>query len=354
MNRSGIQLVKLIAFLAIALISRTVAAQPEPDEPRRRHEQEIAELGRVIDRLRGELGEAEHAVKEAASEIARLNPDPQSGEQIDRQRARLRAALERLFDLRTELQAAELRREHQRLAAIEHELEQQRRHRGEMFERQFRELARLPEPHAGRPSEPTGPPIMVRCIVFEASGEIARQLKQTGSAPAESDQPWPDASGDFYRQLREQLEQKQAKILSEPTIMTLLHQQANFHVGGERPVGGRSRDGEEPLGFLPFGTRAEFTPKELREVDGRPTLVLEASLSLSEPPQQTDASDRLSPPAVQERTVRTLVEFSPRTPSIVLGPLTRISEYSSSTYVFIAARPVDEREMQEHGPARNQ
>ncbi|MCA9221063.1 MAG: hypothetical protein KDA71_12100 [Planctomycetales bacterium] len=345
MNRGGIHLAKLIAMLAIALIGRTVAAQPELDEPRRRHEQELAELGRVIDRLRGELGEAERAVKEAASEIARPKPSPPSDEQTDRQRARLRRALDRLFDLRTELQATELRREHQRLAAIEHELEQQRRHRGEMFERQFRELARLPEPHAGHRPEPTGPPIMIRCIVFEASGEIAQQLKQAGSMPAESDQPWPDLSEDFARQLREQLEQKQVKILSEPTIMTLPHQQAMFHVGGETPVAGRSRDGDEPLGFLPFGTRAEFTPKDVRELQGRPTLLLEASLSLSEPPKQTDASDRESPPVVHERTVRTLVEFSARRPSIVIGPLPRTSEYSSSTYVFIAARPVDEREL---------
>ena len=123
MDRGGIQLAKLIAMLAIALIGRTVAAQPELDEPRRRHEQELAELGRVIDRLRGELGEAERAVKEAASEIARPKPSPPSDEQTDRQRARLRTALDRLFDLRTELQVTELRREHQRLAAIEHELE---------------------------------------------------------------------------------------------------------------------------------------------------------------------------------------------------------------------------------------
>jgi pilus assembly protein CpaC len=108
---------------------------------------------------------------------------------------------------------------------------------------------------------------------------------------------------DFFGVVEALRDDKLAKILAEPTLVTTSGRPAYFNAGGRFPyVMSRDSQGRAEIGWVDYGTRIDFVPIVL----GNGRLRLEVRPSVSEPDSSLMVDDI---PAIKERVVDTGVEM---------------------------------------------
>lgn len=126
-----------------------------------------------------------------------------------------------------------------------------------------------------------------------------------------------------------------AKVLAEPTLITLSGHPASLHTGGELPIKVPQSLGGESVEYRQLGTRIDCLPTLME--DGRIRLELRAKVSeIDKSPSA--ASGGLDTPTVRSRLVDTTVQIESGQ-TIVLGGLTQVGPDGARTrlLVFVTA-----------------
>jgi hypothetical protein len=118
--------------------------------------------------------------------------------------------------------------------------------------------------------------------------------------------PVADLGSSFPAKLAGLIERQQAKVLSEPTLVTVNGRPCSFNVGGEMPVSVVTPDGVASVEYREFGTTLSVLPTLLR--NGLIRLEVESELSAIE--QASDeATQEEAPPSYRHTKSSTVAEL---------------------------------------------
>jgi Flp pilus assembly secretin CpaC len=173
-------------------------------------------------------------------------------------------------------------------------------------------------------SKVTGP----NAITTGAAGTLASEAINT--TVTDGTTPWSPTVGSgirafgivngnnsFFGVLEALRQDKLARVLAEPTIVTVSGRAASFRTGGSIPLPGNSTDGKGPVEFVPYGTAVDLAPVILS--DG--TVRIDLRAEFSEPDvQRTVQVQNVAVPGVRSRNLDTQVVI-PSGQTLVIGGL---------------------------------
>ena len=116
--------------------------------------------------------------------------------------------------------------------------------------------------------------------------------------------------------LQNLLDKGVAKVLAEPTLVTVDRRPACLHVGGELPIPIPQRDGKTSVDFKKFGTQVDWVP--VMQKDG--TVRMEVRLRVTEVDHRhTTKVDGIEMPSLNTREVDAGIELKPGQTAILGG-----------------------------------
>ena len=181
------------------------------------------------------------------------------------------------------------------------------------------------------------PQVLVHLQVVEVPRD---SLPSLGLDPAElrnsslatlSDSDALTASLDTLRQVNK------AKLLAEPTLVTVTGRPASFNVGGEIPVPVISKDGRTSVEFHEYGTRVDLLPTLLR--NGRIRLAISPQISVIDNTRSTNIAE-FSVPAVRTRAIEAEIEMADGE-TVVLGGFAEQSPPTATTRETLVVAKVE-------------
>ena len=111
------------------------------------------------------------------------------------------------------------------------------------------------------------------------------QLASLGmQQPASGGISLADLDPKFSQRLAAMVEEKQAKVLAEPTLVTVSGRMTSLNVGGELPIPVTADDGTQSVSYREIGTRIDLLPTLLR--NGRIRLELHTEFSVADEPKE--------------------------------------------------------------------
>ena len=128
-----------------------------------------------------------------------------------------------------------------------------------------------------------------------------------------------------------------ARLLAEPTLVTMSGQTARFNVGGEFPVPATDSEGSTKIEYKEYGILLEFTPT----VIGKETISLRVSPEVSSPDWSLGtASGGVSVPGLKSRTASATLQLKDGQTFVMAGLLKEESYVVVNKIPFLGDIPV--------------
>ena len=225
--------------------------------------------------------------------------------------------------------------------------------------------APVPEPQTEQPDQPLpNPPATVpaskltvdplldqiglQLLIFEAGEEVIAKVTTKAnpkSATRELVEGFEEKSNDFLRE-------HQAKILSRPTMYTLMGQPGQIQVGHVVPVTG-DEHATELLTSLPAGVTVQLTPRKRTREGG---LLLEYQIEISTRDEASEVDvEGTSVPTVSGRTLRGFATLpAGHQVGILLGPIWTTDKTNKGyppekppTYIWVREQAIEPAQQQQ-------
>jgi pilus assembly protein CpaC len=255
--------------------------------------------------------------------------------------AQLDASGERLKELLRTAANLEQAGDHEQAAAVRKKAEQERQALLAHIDRLQAEVDQIRQVTGGIPQ------VLVHLKVFEVSLTKLRRLGYNLAKLQGKSVPPPDATKDaaaggfsivddggeaarFFESLRKD---NLARVLAEPTLMTLDRRKATFNTGGQIMIPRPQKDGSMPLEWQQYGTQVQLTP----QFQGDRTVRLSLHFQLSE--LDYTHSVRVGNetfPGLQIRELSTNAELRDGQ-TVVLGGLTQVRVETTNSGVPVAS-----------------
>ncbi|HUE71905.1 MAG TPA: hypothetical protein VMP01_13550 [Pirellulaceae bacterium] len=165
--------------------------------------------------------------------------------------------------------------------------------------------------------EPANPQVLLHVRVIDVPHDQLAALGLTAGRIPPGGIRLQDLGAGFSERL-EKLVPKQAKVLAEPTLMTVSGRHSRFNVGGEVPVIVPIAGGGNTIEYREFGTSVDFTPTIQR--NGRIRVKMTAKISeVDEAHAATINGGRV--PGFRSRSVDAEVELADRETVVICNDL---------------------------------
>ncbi len=150
-----------------------------------------------------------------------------------------------------------------------------------------------------------------------------------------------DVSDSLSARLESLRQANKAKVLAEPTLVTVNERPAYFFSGGEIPVPVLSKGGTTTVKFQEFGTRVELLPTLLR--NGRIRLAISPRISEIDNTHSIIVAGT-SVPALRTRSVETEIEMK-NGETVVFGGFDEQSQQTETTTETLVVARVEKKKI---------